>query len=209
LQGIYLDNVKVFHHMKTHEADRALPAKVSNAMLIHLHKAWVGFFQSMEEWKALLQKKGMLVPSGLTALIPTKITDGKQIDQLRIVPRTGFSVVEVVYQREAVSKHGDPTLVAAIDVGVNVLAAVANNKERFVPRLVSSKPIKSLNQHYHKQREHHQKRLSTGTHKRYTCRALDQLTTKRNRRNASRQGGTGRHCRRNPRGKLQQSSQFS
>jgi hypothetical protein len=100
----------------------------------------------------------MLVPSGLTVMIPTKITDWKKIDQLRIVPRTGFYVVEVVYQKEAVSKHGDPTLVAAIDVGVNVLAAVTSNKAGFVPRLVSGKPIKSLNQHYNKQREHHQKR---------------------------------------------------
>jgi putative transposase len=115
-------------------------------------------------------------------MIPTKITDWKQIDQLRIVPRTGFYVVEVVYQKEAVSKNVDPTLVAAIDVGVNVLAAVTSNKEGFVPRLVSGKPIKSLNQHYNKQREHHQKRLSKGKHKRYTSRALDQITTKRNRR---------------------------
>jgi len=37
-QGIYLDNVKIFHLMKTHEAYRALPAKVSNAILIQLHK---------------------------------------------------------------------------------------------------------------------------------------------------------------------------
>ncbi len=215
-QGIYLDNVKVFHQMKTHEAYRALPAKVSNSILIQLHKAWVGFFKSMEEWKAhpekflgrpklpkykhkeqgrflltydtqaigkrFFKKTGMLVPSGLTAMIPTKITDWKKIDQLRIVPRTGFYVVEVVYQREAVSKHVDTTLVAAIDVGVNVLAAITSNKPGFVPRLVSGKPIKSLNQHYNKQREHHQKRLSKGKHKRYTSRALDQITTKRNRR---------------------------
>jgi putative transposase len=56
VQGIYLDNVKVFHHMKTHEAYRALPAKVSNAILIQLHKAWVSFFKSMEEWKAHPEK---------------------------------------------------------------------------------------------------------------------------------------------------------
>ena len=73
-------------------------------------------------------------------------------------------------------------LVVALDLGINVLAAVTSNKKGFVPRLVSGKPLKSLNQHYNKQREHHQKRLSRGKRPRYTSRALDQLTTKRNRR---------------------------
>jgi putative transposase len=214
--GVYLDNVKVFHQIKAHEAYRALPAKVSNSILIHLHKAWKSFFESIEEWKAhpekflgrpklpkykhkeqgrflltydtqaigkrIFKKTGMLVPSGLTAMIPTKITDWKKIDQLRIVPRTGFYVVEVVYQKEVEPKNVDPALRAAIDVGVNVLAAVTSNKEGFVPRLVSGKPIKSLNQFYNKQREHQQKRLSKGKQKRYTSRALDQITTKHNRR---------------------------
>jgi len=214
--GLYLDHVKVFHLIKNHEAYRALPAKVSNSILIQLHKAWVGFFNSREEWNAhpekfrgrpklpkykhkeqgrflltydtqalgkrIFKKTGMLVPSGLTCMIPTKITAWERIDQLRIVPRTGFYVVEVVYQQEVERQDVDATLVAAIDLGVNVLAAVTSTKAGFVPRLVSGKPIKSLNQYYNKQREHQQKRLSKGKQKRYTSRALDQLTTKRNRR---------------------------
>ena len=215
-QGTYLDHVKVFHLLKTHEAYRALPAKVSNSILIQLHKAWKSFFEGMEEWKAhpekfvgrpklpkykhkeqgrflltydtqaigkrIFKKTGMLAPSGLTCRIPTKITDWKKIDQLRIVPRTGFYVVEVVYHKDIEPKNVDPTLIAALDVGVNVLAAMTSNKEGFVPRLVSGKPLKSLNQYYNKQREHHQKRLSKGKQKRHTSHALDQLTTKRNRR---------------------------
>src|SRR5437879_9374711 len=51
-QGIYLDNVKVFHQMKAHEAYRALPAKVSNSILIQLQKAWKSFFEAMKEWNA-------------------------------------------------------------------------------------------------------------------------------------------------------------
>lgn len=42
-QGIYLDNVQIFHQMKTYEAYKALPAKVSNPQL---HKAWMGYFFS-------------------------------------------------------------------------------------------------------------------------------------------------------------------
>jgi putative transposase len=49
-EGIYLDTVKVFHQIKSHEAYQALPRKVSNQVLIQLHKAWVAFFEAMSEW---------------------------------------------------------------------------------------------------------------------------------------------------------------
>ena len=50
-QGVYLNNTAVFHLLKEHEAYQALPRKVSNQVLIQLHKAWVGFFEAMEEWR--------------------------------------------------------------------------------------------------------------------------------------------------------------
>jgi putative transposase len=50
-EHVYLDNVKVFHLIKSHQAYKALPAKVSNQVLIQLHKAWVAFFEAMEEWR--------------------------------------------------------------------------------------------------------------------------------------------------------------
>ncbi len=50
-EGIYLDNVKVFHLIKSHEAYQALPRKVSNQVLIQLHKAWVAFFEAMAEFR--------------------------------------------------------------------------------------------------------------------------------------------------------------
>ena len=48
--GVYLNNIAVFHLIKGHEAYQALPRKVSNQVLLQLHKAWVGFFAAMEEW---------------------------------------------------------------------------------------------------------------------------------------------------------------
>jgi putative transposase len=44
-EGIYLDNVKVFHQVKSHEAYQALPRKVGNQVLIQLHQAWVAFLK--------------------------------------------------------------------------------------------------------------------------------------------------------------------
>src|ERR1043166_3207378 len=53
-------------------------------------------------------------------------------------------------------------------------------KPGFVPRLVTGRPLKSLNQFYNKQRAAHQSRLSH--EHRFTSRQLDRITTKRHRR---------------------------
>jgi putative transposase len=52
----YLDHVKVFHQIKSHEAYQGLPAKVSNQVLIQLHQAWKSFFEALEEWRAHPEK---------------------------------------------------------------------------------------------------------------------------------------------------------
>src|SRR6266702_389096 len=129
--------------------------------------------------KRAYKQTGKIVPSGLFIEIETQVP-WEALDQVRIVPRRDFYVVEVVYQKEAQPTDVDPSLVAALDPGVNVLAAITSNKPGFVPRLVSGKPIKSRNQYYNKQREHHQKHLAK--HQRFTSRKLDQITTKRHRR---------------------------
>jgi len=50
-EHIYLNNVQIFHQIKSHEAYKALPAKISNQVLIQLHKAWVAFFEAMDAWR--------------------------------------------------------------------------------------------------------------------------------------------------------------
>ncbi len=47
----YLDNTDVYHLVKSSDAYQALPAKVSNQVLIQLHKAWVSFFEAMQQWR--------------------------------------------------------------------------------------------------------------------------------------------------------------
>lgn len=212
-EGKYLPYAEIFHRLKHMECYQALPRKVSNSILIQIHKNWTSFFAALQAWyehpekfrgkpkipgykhkehgrflliydiqalgKRAYTKTKMLVPSGLPIQIQTKVA-WDAIDQVRIVPRRDFYVVEVVYKRVERTAVLDPKLVAALDPGVNVLAAITSNKPGFVPRLVSGKPIKSRNQYYNKQREHHQKKLSL--QQRFTSRKLDQVTTKRNRR---------------------------
>jgi putative transposase len=211
-EGKYLDNTAVFHQIKSHEAYQALPGKVSNQVLIQLHKAWVSFFEAMEEWHehpeqftgrpklpgykhktagrnllvyelgAIWKRdldRGLIAVSGLGVLVQTA-QSRETVDQVRIVPKGDHSVVEVVYQCEAVPAPVNPDLFVAADLGINVLAALTSNKPGFIPRLVNGRPLKSLNQLYNKQRAHHQKKLAKA--KRFTSRQLESITTKRNRR---------------------------
>src|SRR5581483_1205204 len=69
-------------------------------------------------------------------------------------------MIEVVYEQQEEQAEVDKKLVAALDPGVNVLAAITSNKPGFAPRLVSGKPIKSVNQRYNQQRAEHQSRLA-------------------------------------------------
>ena len=124
-------------------------------------------------------QRGMIAPSGLGIEIPTKQTR-QTIQQVRIIPRLDGYMVEIVYQQTEDQAAVDPTLIAAVDLGVNTLAAVTSTKQGFQPLLVTGRPLKSLNQYYNKQREHHQKKLAKA--KRFTSRQLDRITTKRNRR---------------------------
>lgn len=130
--------------------------------------------------KRLFKKTGRIKPSGLPIEIDTCIKEWRQLAQVRIVPVLDGYMIEVVYEKPEEQAEVDNKLVAALDPGVNVLAALTSNKPGFVARLVSGKPLKSLNQQYNKQRAHLQSHLSH--EKRFTCRTLDHLTTKRNRR---------------------------
>ncbi|GCE09157.1 RNA-guided endonuclease InsQ/TnpB family protein [Dictyobacter aurantiacus] len=130
--------------------------------------------------KRAFKKTGKLIPSGLPIEIETSVTEWWQLAQVRIVPRADGYMIEVVYEQQEEQADVDTKLVAALDPGVNVLAALTSNKPGFVPRLVSGKPLKSLNQQYNKRRAQHQSRLSH--EKRFTSRHLDRVTTKRNRR---------------------------
>jgi putative transposase len=129
--------------------------------------------------KRAFKKTGKIVPSGLDIEIETKVS-WEVLDQVRIIPRGSSYVIEIVYQKEIKQAAVDPNVIAAIDLGVNQLAAVTSTKPGFQPLLINGRPLKDLNHYYNQQRAHHQIRLAK--HNRKTSRYLDRITTKRNRR---------------------------
>lgn len=206
-EGVYLNFVAVFHRIKSHEAYSALPRKVSNDVLRQLDHDWRAFFADLKAWtagpakfvgrprlpsykdkqkgrnlliydlQALSQtglRRGEIIPSQLGISVRTRQT---AVQQARIVPRRGYYVVEVVYEREPVPTAVDSSLCAGIDIGLNNLAALTSNKVGFVPRIVNGRPVKSINQCYNKRRAELQKLLgATGT-----TRQMEQLTANRTR----------------------------
>ena len=79
------------------------------------------------------KNRGYVVPSGLDIRVETRQT---AIDQVRIVPHASHYTVEVIYERPVTPADVDPARIAAIDIGLNNLAAVTSNQPGLTPFLV-------------------------------------------------------------------------
>src|SRR5712691_6319238 len=210
-EGKYLHYDEMDKRMQSHEAYKALPAKVSQHILILLHKNWTSFFEAREAYEEdpstftggprlpkykhktegrnilvytiqALSKPGMrdglIRPSMLPITIETEHT---VVDQVRIVPRNGYYVVEIIYSKESVQANVDPSFCVGIDLGVTNVAAIASNREGFIPRLVNGRPLKAWNQWYNK-RMKELKKLLPKADREHVTRQMERITTTRNRR---------------------------
>ena len=126
--------------------------------------------------QSLLRQKGLIQPSQLPIQIKTQ---QRNIQQVRIVPRSNHYVVEVVYQVDTPSVSDEPGYTASIDLGVDHLVALTSDQPDFVPLLVNGRPLKAINQFYNKQRARLQSLLPEGQ---YTSKRLEAITYKRNQR---------------------------
>lgn len=207
--GTYLNYHEMDRRMQSHEAYKALPAKVSQQVLMQLHHDWESFFKARVAYKedpskftgrprlpkykhktegrnllvytiqALSRgkkglKRGILKPSQLAIAVRTRLKD---INQVRIVPRKGFYVVEAVYEQEEKQSLVNPTYYAGIDIGMNNLVALTSNKPGFRSVLVNGRPVKSINQFYNKRRAELQSQLR----RKGTTKRMERLTNTRNR----------------------------
>ncbi len=212
--GIYLNYNEIQRRMQSHEAYKALPAKVSQQILMLLANNWESFkeakkayeenpskftgrprllkykhktegrniliytMQAVSRRKRSLQR-GIIKPSMLPIEVKTQ-QDPNQIDQVRIVPRNGHYVVEVIYSKKPVQAQVDPSFCVAIDLGVTNLAAITANRVGFIPRLVNGRTLKAINQWYNKRMKELKLCLPKEDRERVT-RQMEQITNHRNR----------------------------
>lgn len=204
--GKWIRFAELYHLAKVEPEYQALPRKVSNMVLKQLDKNWKSFFGAIRAWKETPEKflgrpklpkykhktegrflliydiqalskpalrNGFIKPSQLGIKIQTNQTN---VDQVRIVPRKGHYVVEVVY---TVEPEPNPNLsydlVAGIDIGLSNLATVTSNKQGFQPLVINGRPLKSINQFYNKRRAELQ---SWGGNR--SSNRINKLTHKRN-----------------------------
>jgi len=209
-KGTYLNYNEMDRRMQSHEAYKALPTKVSQHVLILLHKNWTSFFEAREAYKEnpskftgcprlpkykhktegrnilvytvqAISKRGLKHGLVQPSMLPISVkTQQKDIDQVRIVPRNDHYVVEVIYTKEPVQANVDPSFCVGIDLGVTNLAAIASNREGFVPRLVNGRPVKAWNQWYNKRMKELKKKLPKENRERVT-KQMKRITNNRDR----------------------------
>src|SRR6266496_5319181 len=134
--------------------------------------------QAVSRGKRSLQR-GIIKPSMLPIEVKTQ-QNPQQIDQVRIVPRNGHYVVEVIYSKKPAQAQVDPSFCVGIDLGVTNLAAITSNREGWVPRLVNGRPIKSVNQWYNKHMKELKLCLPKDDRERVT-KQMEHITNHRNR----------------------------
>lgn len=202
----YLDNCKIYRLVKSHESYKDLPAKVSNQVLMSLHRNWKSFFEAIKEWRkspdkfldrpklpkykdklkgrfCIVYEKGAIsktaLKKGMIKLSKTSIEfpiPCQNVQQVRIIPKCGQYIIEVIYEIEKRSVELRPNSVAGVDIGLNNLAVVTSNLEGLRPLLINGKPLKAINQYYNKKKARLQSLLKG---KAQTSRQIQQLSAKR------------------------------
>src|ERR687886_68818 len=117
-------------------------------------------------------KKGWIKPSGTSLMISC---NKQAINEVRIVPRLNYYVVEVIYE-QPIQQLVSGEAVAGVDIGLNNLAAVTSNQKGFKPFLINGRPVKAVNNYYNNKKAERQSQLKGN---RKTSNRIQHLSTKR------------------------------
>ena len=199
---------QLYHLLKNTDDYKALPTKVSQLVIKQIAKSFKSYFAAARAYQKdkskflgkpklpgykhkvkgrnilvynyqAISKKGLkaglIQPSRTNLSISTK---QQAINEVRVIPKRGSYVIEVVYEvEEVVSNTQTHTRIAGIDIGINNLACVTSNIEEFRPFVVCGKALKSANRYYNKTKARFQSLLPKDQ---YTSSRIKRLTTKRN-----------------------------
>jgi putative transposase len=182
--------------------------KVAKQIIRRIHKAWVGYKAAHKDWKKNPHKylgeprlpkykhktKGRYIlvfpdetvskpylRKGIVKLTPCPVeikTGLYKVDEVRVIPRSGCYVVEVVYEQEELPKT-TVGAVAGIDLGLVNLCTLTTNQLGVRPLLIKGGALKAINTYYNKQKAKLQSALEL-RQKTKTSHRLSALTHKRN-----------------------------
>ena len=155
---------------------RSLPAPVVQQVLMMVDRNFKSFFNLLSkknrgEYSEMIRIPKYLNKDGLFTAVFTTLafsqkwikqgivklpkqfsfttrTNKKNIQQLRFIPKNGFIVLEIVYNKKEKDLMSDNGNYLGVDLGLNNLAScVSNNGLCFI---INGKPLKSINQYYNK-----------------------------------------------------------
>src|SRR5579863_816716 len=181
LKGLHQNWVSFFEQCKEYKVN---PSKFTGRPRLPKYKHKTEgrniLVYTLQAISALALEKGLIKPSQLPITVETK-QDPTTISQVRIVPRNGYYVFEVIYTKKPTQANVDPSFCVGIDLGVTNLAAIASNREGFIPQLVNGRPIKTWNQWYNKRMKKLRNKLPKADRDRVT-KQMERITNTRNRR---------------------------
>jgi len=126
--------------------------------------------------KTELNKNKILKLSKTNIKIKTDI-NYEDIQGVRIVPRYGQYIIEIIYNKEIDDHNLNKNKILGIDLGLNNLVTMVSNKKEDEKCIINGKPLKSINQYYNKKKSKLQSLLKGN---RKTSNRIEKLTNKRN-----------------------------
>ena len=183
---------------------RALPANTSQEILKLINQNFCSFFKTLSMKRERLMSNKVSIPKyldsikGRQILIYNQMTIGKvllkkgiiqlpktkiqiktkhseSLRQVRIVPKNGYIVIEVVYEIQEKELLKDNNRFLSIDLGINNLATCSSNV--ISPFIIDGRKLKSINQFYNKRKVKLQNSLEKN---KFSSKRIKHLTNKRN-----------------------------
>jgi len=181
--------------------------KVAKQIIRRVDKSWKGYFQAHKDWRQHPEKylgepkipkykdkeqgRYLLVfpietiskpylRRGIVKLTPCPVqlvTGLTEIIEVRVIPKNGCYVVEIVYEQEELSSSTD-TAVAGVDIGLVNLLTLTSNQSGVKPLLIKGGALKAINTNYNKKRAKLQQELDS-KHGNKTSKRLKSLIHKR------------------------------
>ena len=128
--------------------------------------------------KKVFKKTGLIKLSLSNIEFKTTIKEFSKIDCVRIVPKIGYYVIELVYTIEDTKQLEDNSRYCSIDLGVNNLATITSNVKDVKPIIINGKALKSINQNYNRLKSEVQSILEIRNTK-YKSKRLNNINLKR------------------------------
>lgn len=182
---------------------RSLPASVAQQVLMMVDRNFKSFFNLLNkknrgEYSEIVKIPGYLNKDGFFTAVFTTFafsqkwikqgivklpkqfsfttrTNKQNIQQLRFVPRNGYIMLEIVYNKKEKDLKQDDGTYLGVDIGLDNLAScVSNNGSCFI---INGKPLKAINQYYNKKLSYLKSKLKDN---KQLSKRIISLTNKRN-----------------------------